>query len=262
MQECGSRGATWQAGTRGVWRGRRRIAATLLLVVGTVTGADVDPGSHGDAQARLLAELARDFRATRRLTGVAGMSPRVEAAMRAVPRHAFVQPGHEALAYVNRPLSIGHGQTISQPFIVALMSELAAVSPGENVLEIGTGSGYQAAVLAELTDRVYTIEIVRPLAVEARERLRRLGYTHVTTRIGDGNLGWPEQAPFDAIVVTAAGRVPPALVDQLAPGGRLVIPVDVPDGGQELVVITRDEQGRLERRPVLPVRFVPLTGGN
>ncbi|MGE3775291.1 MAG: protein-L-isoaspartate(D-aspartate) O-methyltransferase, partial [Gammaproteobacteria bacterium] len=163
-------------------------------------------------------------------------------------------------AYVNRPLAIGHGQTISQPFIVALMSDLLEVVPGARVLEIGTGSGYQAAVLAELGARVWTIEIVPALAASARERLARLGYEQVTVRAGDGNLGWPEEAPFDGIIVTAAGPVPPALLEQLAPGGRLVIPIGSTGGEQQLTVITRQDDGSFEHESKLPVRFVPLTG--
>lgn len=242
--------------------GRGVLAVALLAGAAAVTAIDMQRPERATAQARLLEEIASDFRATRDLTGIDAMSPRVAAALGAVPRDAFVKPGHEGLAWVNRPLSIGHGQTISQPFIVALMSELAEVSPGESVLEIGTGSGYQAAVLAELTDVVHSIEIIAPLAEAARARLAKLGYDGVRVRLGDGNHGWPEQAPFDAIVVTAAGRVPPALLEQLAPGGRLVIPVDVPGGGQELVVFRRAQDGTVERRAVLPVRFVPLTGDN
>jgi protein-L-isoaspartate(D-aspartate) O-methyltransferase len=184
--------------------------------------------------------------------------PRVLAAMRKVPRHAFVEPGDLARAYDDRPLSIGHGQTISQPYIVAAMSELGEIGPAERVLEVGTGSGYQAAVLAELAAEVYSIEIVEPLARRAAEVLGRLGYTRVRLRTGDGFRGWPEAAPFDAILVTAApARVPPPLLEQLAPGGKLVIPVG--EGWQELEVHTKTAKG-IEVRKVFPVRFVPMTG--
>ncbi|HXI03533.1 MAG TPA: protein-L-isoaspartate(D-aspartate) O-methyltransferase, partial [Candidatus Saccharimonadales bacterium] len=184
--------------------------------------------------------------------------PRVLAAMRAVPRHLFV-PGNVArLAYADHPLPIGSGQTISQPYIVAAMTELLEVEPGEKILEIGTGSGYQAAVLAAMGAEVYTIEIVEPLGVEARRRLEDLGYAGVRTRIGDGYRGWPEAAPFDGIIVTAApDHVPRPLADQLAMGGKMVIPVGSLD--QELLVLTRTPEGMRSER-ALPVRFVPMTG--
>jgi len=184
--------------------------------------------------------------------------PRVLAAMRRVPRHAFVPEARQDEAYADHPLPIGHGQTISQPYIVAVMTELARVGPGSRVLEIGTGSGYQAAVLAEVGAEVWSIEIVEPLAHRARETLARLGYDRVHVRHGDGFAGWPEEAPFDAVVVTAApGSVPPPLLDQLAPGGRLVIPVG--DSYQELQVHRRTPDG-FEVETVFPVRFVPMTG--
>jgi protein-L-isoaspartate(D-aspartate) O-methyltransferase len=185
---------------------------------------------------------------------------RVLAALRAVPRHLFVPEAWRAEAYEDRALPIEEGQTISQPFVVATMTELAALRPTDRVLEVGTGSGYQAAILASLADEVYTIEIVTPLARSAEERLRRLGYKNVHVRAGDGYRGWPEAAPFDAIVVTAAPpAVPPPLQDQLAPGGRLVIPVG--DDYQELKVFTRAAAGTgLAERTVFPVTFVPMTG--
>ena len=183
---------------------------------------------------------------------------RVLAAMRRVPRHHFVPAGLEAHAYDDRPLPIGHGVTISQPYIVAFMTELAAVRPGARVLDVGTGSGYQAAVLAEMGAEVYGIEIIEPLAASAAERIDALGYTKVTIRAGDGWHGWPEVAPFDAIILAAAPReVPPALRDQLAVGGRLVLPVGDRDA-QELRLITRTPAG-FEERDVLPVAFVPMT---
>jgi protein-L-isoaspartate(D-aspartate) O-methyltransferase len=179
--------------------------------------------------------------------------------MRKVPRHLFVSPEERAHAYEDHPLPIGGSQTISQPYIVALMTELAGGKPGDRVLEIGTGSGYQAAVLAELGAEVYGIEIVEPLATRAGETLRRLGYDGVQVRHGDGYGGWPEAAPFAAIVVTAAPpEVPPALVEQLAPGGRLVIPVGETE--QELRLLVKTPAG-LETRLVVPVRFVPMVHG-
>lgn len=185
--------------------------------------------------------------------------PAVLEAIRVVPRHEFVPASQRELAYTDRPLPIGHGQTISQPHVVALMTELAQIEPGDRVLEVGTGSGYQAAVLAELGAEVWSVEIVEPLAREAAANLARLGYD-VRTRVGDGYRGWPEAAPFDAIVITAAPpEVPRPLLEQLAVGGRLVVPVGDAWGAQELVVITRTEDGFARERSI-PVRFVPMTG--
>jgi protein-L-isoaspartate(D-aspartate) O-methyltransferase len=185
---------------------------------------------------------------------------RVLAVMGRVPRHEFVPANVRSLAYADHPLPIGHGQTISQPFIVAFMTEKLDPKPTDKVLEIGTGSGYQAAVLAELAGKVYTIEIVEPLARRAETDLKRLGYTNVLVRAGDGYRGWPEAAPFDAVIVTCAPEhVPKPLVDQLKEGGRMIIPVG-PAGDQELFVLQK-QGGRVERRAVLPVRFVPMTGG-
>ena len=185
---------------------------------------------------------------------------RVVEAMEKVERHLFVPEEIREWAYRDSPLAIGWEQTISQPYIVALMTELAEPDPEDKVLEIGTGSGYQAAVLAEIVDHVYTIEIVEPLGLRAAAALDAAGYQNVTARIGDGYAGWPEQAPFDAIVVTAApDHVPQPLIDQLATGGRLVLPVG-PDGGrQELQVLEKQADGSVERTRVIPVRFVPLT---
>ncbi len=239
------------------WR-RRFMLASLLLASVCVVAAD----SRSDAaRTRLMKDIAHDFVATARMTGVREMSPAVAEAMAGVPRHRFVPAGGQAAAYANRPLTIGHGQTISQPFIVALMTELAGVSPGDRVLEVGTGSGYQAAVLAALGARVYTVEIIEPLGRHAAALLAELGYEDVEVRIGDGNAGWPEAAPFDAIVVTAGGDLPEALVEQLAVGGRLVIPLDAARGEQELTLIEKHADGSVTQRDVLPVRFVPLVGG-
>ena len=186
--------------------------------------------------------------------------PRVIAALRKVPRHEFVPPEMKARAYEDRPLAIGFEQTISQPFIVAAMSEAARVEPGHKVLEIGTGSGYQAAVLAEMGVDVYSIEIVEPLAKQTHELLARLGYDKLHLRIGDGYAGWPEAAPFDAIIVTAAPpAVPQPLVEQLKVGGRMVIPVGKEPEDQELRVITKTASGATSET-MYPVRFVPMTG--
>lgn len=184
---------------------------------------------------------------------------RVLAVMGQVPRHEFVPPQWRDEAYADRPLPIGHGQTISQPYIVAFMTERLEPRPTDKVLEIGTGSGYQAAVLSGLVRGVFTIEIVEPLAKQAAADLKRLGYTNVLVRAGDGYKGWPEAAPFDSIIVTCAPEhVPQPLVDQLKEGGRMIIPVG-PLSQQELVVLQKND-GKVERRAVLPVRFVPMTG--
>jgi len=202
------------------------------------------------------------YAATRAETGLAAMSPQVRAALSKVERHRFVPAGVVASAYRNRPLPIGSGQTISQPYIVALSTDLVQPRAGQRALEIGTGSGYQAAILAEIVSQVYTIEILAPLGNAAAARLKALGYANVEVRIGDGYAGWPERAPFDAIVVTAAApRVPQALVDQLKPGGRMVIPVGESPATQELLVITKGTDGAIRSRSVLPVRFVPLVPG-
>jgi protein-L-isoaspartate(D-aspartate) O-methyltransferase len=210
----------------------------------------------------MLDDIVRTTRETAAETGRPALSERVMQALARVPRHRLVGAADEALAYRNQPLSIGLGQTISQPFIVALMTDFLEVKPGDKVLEIGTGSGYQAAVLAELGAKVFTIEIVEPLAREAAQRLKDLGYAGVQTRIGDGYRGWPEQAPFDSIIVTAApAEVPSELTRQLKPGGKLVIPLGPQSGAQTLYVVEKRADGNLTRRAVLAVRFVPLTGG-
>ena len=189
------------------------------------------------------------------------IDPKVLEVMARVPRHAFVPEKLREYAYADRPLPIGFGQTISQPFIVALMTDLAGLEPDDVVLEIGTGSAYQAAVLSPLAARVYSIEIVPGLADQAAPRLKRLGYDNVETRLGDGYYGWQEAAPFDAILVTAAaGHVPPPLVRQLKPGGRMVIPVGGVFFLQHLVLVEMQADGTVRTRQVLPVRFVPLTG--
>lgn len=212
-----------------------------------------------------LEQMLQDIRAevdlTRRYIGRDRLGDAVMRAMQRVPRDAFVTPDLLRHAFDNGPLPIGHGQTISQPYIVALMTDLAAVGPQSRVLEVGTGSGYQTAVLAELAAEVYTVEIVAALAKEAADRLQRLGYRNVHTRLCDGYHGWPEQAPFDAILVTAAApEVPQPLLDQLGPGGRLVIPVGPAGFGQDLLLLQKGADGKISRRDVLPVAFVPLTG--
>ena len=236
------------------------FAVTLALfasATSSVVGAD-----EFEAQRRaLIDEIALLARETARDTGRPAFDPRVMAVLATVPRHRFVPAGEVRNAYRNRPLPIGHGQTISQPYIVALMTDLANVKPGDSVLEIGTGSGYQAAILAELARTVCTIEIVEPLARDAEARLRELGYSRVRTRVGDGYHGWEDCGPFDAIVVTAAAsHVPPPLVRQLKPGGRMIIPVGPPFLTQQLLLVEKHADGSVVTRQVLAVAFVPLTG--
>ena len=191
------------------------------------------------------------------------MDPRVMAVLAEVPRHEFVPQNQRPHAYENRPLPIGHGQTISQPYIVALMTDLLQPKAGDRVLEIGTGSGYQAAVLAGLVEKVFTIEIIAELGRQAADRLQRLGYENVTVRTGDGYYGWQEEAPFDGIVVTAAAdHIPPPLIRQLKPGGRVVIRVGSRFMVQQLVLVQKDAEGATTTRQILPVLFVPLTGGH
>ena len=212
--------------------------------------------AHGYDMAR--ARMVREQLLPRGIT-----DKRVLEAMQTVPRHFFVEDALRAQAYGDFPLPIGEGQTISQPYIVAVMTELLNPRPGDRILEVGTGSGYQAAVLAELVKEVYTIEIIEPLGLAARKRLKILGYDNVTVRIGDGYYGWPEKGPFDGIVVTAAAsHVPPPLLAQLKPGGRMIIPVGSRYLTQQLVLINKKEDGTLQTRQLLPVRFVPLTGSH
>ena len=216
-----------------------------------------------ERRAGMIREIQATVDYTREETGVVEIDQEVMDSLSRVPRHQFVPEGIRELAYENRPLPVGHGQTISQPYIVALMTHLLELDENSVVLEVGTGSAYQAAVLAEIADRVFTIEIVTPLADSARERLRHLGYDNVSVSNGDGYYGWEEHAPFDAIIVTAASNhVPPPLVDQLNPGARLVIPVGAPYTVQQLVLVTKRGDGSATVRQMLPVRFVPLTRGH
>jgi protein-L-isoaspartate(D-aspartate) O-methyltransferase len=211
---------------------------------------------------RLIGEIEREYQYTAAYTGREMPDPRVIDALMQVPRHEFV-PEHERIfAYENYPLPIGLGQTISQPYIVALMTDLLDIDENNKLLEVGTGCGYQAAILSLLAKEVYSIEIIEPLAVEAGIRLQTLGYTNVTVRHGDGYHGWSEKAPFDRIMVTAtAGEVPPPLIDQLAANGRMIIPLGRSGGPQELTLLSKDRKGRASSRFVLDVAFVPLTGG-
>ena len=231
--------------------------ATLACCVMTMAHAEPDYLADREAMVRVVED---DVRLTSTHTGIGMLDADVREALHAVPRHLFVPERLRRSAYDNRPLPIGEGQTISQPYIVAMMTQLAAVDEGERVLEIGTGSGYQAAVLAEIADHVYTIEIIDSLAERAAATLESLGYDNVSVRAGDGYLGWPEHAPFDAILVTAAPEeIPEPLIEQLAIGGRLVIPVGPEGRTQSLRVLQKAGDGSVTTRDVLPVRFVPFT---
>lgn len=237
---------------------RRRLVALILSAAAAVAWpAD----TYETERMALLREIEQDVRDTALYLNRRELDERVMRALAKVPRHEFVQPDDRRFAYENRPLPIGHGQTISQPYIVAIMTDLVEPAAGCRALEVGTGSGYQAAILAELCEQVYTVEIVEALGTTARERLTRLGYSNVAVRLGDGYYGWEQHAPFDAIVVTAvASHIPPPLLKQLKPGGRMVLPIGTRFTAQELVLISKDDAGRVTTRQILPVRFVPLTG--
>jgi protein-L-isoaspartate(D-aspartate) O-methyltransferase len=237
------------------------LAALLLACCRPASAADTDP--YAVKRQALIREIERDVRETSEYLNRRELDARVMAAMASVPRQEFVHPDDRDAAYENRPLPIGHGQTISQPYIVAVMTDLLEPAPGCRALEVGTGSGYQAAVLAKLCKTVHTLEIVEPLGKQADARLARLGYKNVDVRIGDGYYGWPEAAPFDVIVVTAvAGHIPPPLLKQLKPGGRMVLPVGTRFTTQQLVLVRKLADGRITTRQLLPVAFVPLTGGH
>jgi protein-L-isoaspartate(D-aspartate) O-methyltransferase len=213
-------------------------------------------------RSRMVAEVEAMYGETKRETGLAAMSSAVRAALGKVERHRFVPPAQQAMAYRNHPLPIGNGQTISQPYIVALSTDLLRPEPQDVVLEVGTGSGYQAAVLAEAVKQVYSIELIEDLGRAAAARLAELGYRNVEVRVGDGYAGWPEKGPFDGIIVTAAApKVPPALVSQLKAGGRMVIPVGGEGWVQQLKIVTKRADGGYDERDIIPVRFVPLVPG-
>lgn len=234
-------------------------ALTGLLCILLLAGVSCRPASGGKPEDAWAPDRERMVREQLSGPGPSITNQRVLEVMARVPRHEFVPVGLRSHAYADHPLPIGHGQTISQPYIVAVMTERLDPQPTDRVLEIGAGSGYQAAVLAELVAEVFTIEIIEPLGRSAEATLRRLGYTNVHVRVGDGYRGWPEAAPFDAIIVTCApDDVPAPLVEQLKEGGRLIIPVNA--GLHQELILCRKRDGRLERELIFPVRFVPMTG--
>lgn len=234
------------------------LGALLVAAVAYTVTADDDVHNANKA---LWEDVAFQVSRLRTELGFDRLSPAVLETLHKVPRHRFVPDDQKRYAYENRPLPIGYGQTISQPLIVAMMTELLQVGPGDRVFELGTGSGYQAAVLDALGTEVYSVEIVPQLGASARETLDTLGHAKVKTRVGDGYFGWEEAAPFDAVIVTAASdHIPPPLIRQLKPGGRMLIPVGSRYFTQKLVLVTRGEEGAVRTREIIPVHFVPLTG--
>lgn len=239
------------------------LPTCLVLLVGAFEALPQQEERLGLQRERMIEAIKDDVKRTSRMIGKKALGGDVMQAMAKVPRHEFVPVDQRPFAYKNRPLSIGYGQTISQPYIVALMTDLLNLTQTDRVLEVGTGSGYQAAVLAELTARVYSIEIIKELGEQAERRLKRLGYKNIEVRVGDGYYGWKAHGPYDGIIVTAAaGHIPPPLIQQLKPGGRMVIPVGSPFMVQQLVLVEKKGDEKIETRQVLPVRFVPLTGGH
>lgn len=240
------------------------LIISILSVPAGIASDDLgasDP--RAEERAGMIAEIEKDVRETAELINRRSFDRRVMDAMGSVPRHEFVPKNQRRKAYDNRPLPIGRGQTISQPYIVALMTELLGPEPGDRVLEIGTGSGYQAAILSKLVSEVFSIEIITELADDSRQRLQRLGYDNVGVRAADGYDGWPEEAPFDSIIVTAAiSHIPPPLVRQLKPGGRMVIPVGTRFQTQYLTLVEKNPEGEVTTRQLIPVIFVPFTGGH
>lgn len=235
----------------------------LIIILLAYSSIVVAADKYTIARQEMVKEIISDVQETSIYLDKEALDPRVMDAMASVPRHEFVPFFQKSYAYQNRPLPIGHGQTISQPYIVAIMTDLLKPKPNDRVLEIGTGSGYQAAILSQVVAEVYTIEIISALGEDAEERFKKLHYRNIHSRIGDGYYGWPDAAPFDGIVVTAAAsHVPPPLIEQLKPGGRMVIPVGSPFLVQYLVVVEKHPDGKVTSKQILPVRFVPLTGGH
>lgn len=240
-----------------------KVVGVAGLVLTLFVPALCSGDSYANARRQMLKAIEDNVRETSLYIDRQALNPAVMEVIGRVPRHNFVPSSQKSHAYENRPLPIGYGQTISQPYIVALMTDLLRVEATSRVLEIGTGSGYQAAILSELVDEVYTVEIIEELATLAKQRLKKLGYDNVQVRTGDGYFGWSGHAPFDVIIVTAAAsHVPPPLIRQLKAGGRMVIPVGSRFMTQELVLIEKQTSGELITHQILPVRFVPLTGGH
>ena len=241
----------------------KHLSVLIITQLLSLTSAVVAADNFDQQRQQMIAEIEEDVALTSKYIDKKSLDPAVMQAMSTVPRHEFVPPVQRSAAYENRPLPIGHGQTISQPYIVALMTDLLQPKPGQSVLEIGTGSGYQAAVLSHLVKQVYSIEIIEALGKDTTKLLADLGYDNIKTRIADGYDGWPQHAPFDSIIVTAAiSHIPPPLVAQLKNGGRMVIPVGTRFQTQYLTLVEKDMQGKVTSRHILPVYFVPFTGGH
>ncbi len=235
---------------------------TLALSGGAPGAQDRDKPDYSDLRAALMRDIESNARAAERMVGLAPLDRRVLKVMAEVPRHEFVPEPLKPFAYLNRPLPLGHGQNISEPYLIALMCDLADITAGAVVFETGTGAGYHAAVLAKLAKRVYSVEIIKPLAVRAAKTLARLGYDNVQVRAGDGYFGWAKHGPYDAMIIKESMTyVPQPLLDQLKPGGRMVVPLGRADGPQFLTLIKKDATGRIREKRILPVRFSPLQGG-
>lgn len=235
------------------------LLTLILFCIDAVAKLDYD--DYSAARERMVRLIEQDVRETSSYLDKGQLDSGIMKVLAKVPRHQFVPADIRGRAYENRPLPIGYGQTISQPYIVAIMTDLIAPKPGHKALEIGTGSGYQAAVLSRLVERVYTMEIVEPLGNQATERLKRLGYDNIEVAVADGYYGWKEHAPFDIIIVTAAAsHIPPPLIEQLKPGGKMIIPVGSRFMTQQLLLVDKDAENEITVRQILPVRFVPLTG--
>ncbi|MCK5188364.1 MAG: protein-L-isoaspartate(D-aspartate) O-methyltransferase [Deltaproteobacteria bacterium] len=239
----------------------KNFVTLLFLLLNTFLYGDIIDAHYDKQREKLIEIIKQEVKNTSEYLGKDKLDKRVIDAINSVPRHKFVPFYSRLYAYKNRPLAIGHGQTISQPYIVAIMTDLLNLKPSDRVLEIGTGSGYQAAIAAQIVKEVYSIEVIEPLGLEAKKRLTQLGYNNIKTRIADGYYGWKEHAPYDAIIVTAAaGHIPPPLLKQLKPGGTMIIPVGDFMFVQKLILIQKDQKGDLTTRQIMSVRFVPLTG--
>jgi len=233
----------------------------IVLLVSTSLNADMSQKEYKHKRKQMIETIKKETKATSKYLGTKTLDPKVIDAMQSVKRDQFVPKQYQEKAYENRPLPIGYGQTISQPYMVAIMTDLLALKESDTVLEVGTGSGYQAAILVQIVKKVYTLEIIEPLGLEAKQRLEKLGYKNIEVQIADGYYGLKNRAPFDAIIVTAAaGQIPPPLLKQLKPGGRMVIPVGSQFFVQQLILIQKDTNGKISLKQILPVKFVPLTG--
>ncbi len=238
-----------------------KLTSTVIFIYCCLASTVLYADEYQMARQRMVEIISKNVKETSLYLNKQELDPRVMEAIGTVPRHEFVPEYERDQAYLNRPLSIGHGQTISQPYIVAIMTDMLKLTPESKVLELGTGSGYQAAILSELAAQVYTIEIVTTLGDQAREKLKKLGYDNVQVKTGDGYYGWEEYAPFDAIIVTAAGsHIPPPLIKQLKPGGHMVSPVGTNFMTQQLLLISKEDSDKFVSREIIPVSFVPLTG--